>query len=103
MLFHYRLYITLLGLSLGMLACSSSRNAGGEEEGQKGEKGSLRWRVKTLTDLDTNYVRFDRVIQSSIKEQSRLLTRPVSSSTPRLASETQVYAITALLTSIKRE
>jgi len=89
---------------LAIFSCGSSRRGTErDEEAQKGEKGSLRWRVKTLTDHDTSFVRFDRIIPSSIREQSRLVPRSISSSTPRLASETQVYEITALLTAIKRE
>jgi hypothetical protein len=95
--------IALLALSFLMVSCSGSRNAEAEEEEEEAEKGSLRWRVKTLTDSDTSFIRFDRVVQSSIREQSKLRSRQISSSTPRLASETRVYELTVLLTAIKRE
>jgi hypothetical protein len=97
--------VSILALCLGIVSCGSSRDAEREEEEEEEEmeKGSLRWRVKTLTDYDTSFIRFDHVIKSSIREQSKLRSREISSSTPRLASETQVYEITALLTAIKRE
>ena len=95
--------IAFLALSFWMASCSGSRNAETEEEEEEAEKGSLRWRVKTLTDYDTTYIRFDRVVQSSIREQAKLRPRQTSSSTPRLASETRVYELTVLLTAIKRE
>jgi hypothetical protein len=62
-----------------------------------------RWRVKTLSDRDTIFVRFDTIIRSSIREQNRMAAADVSDKTRRLASETAVYEITALLVAVKRE
>jgi hypothetical protein len=70
---------------------------------QEDDEHSPRWRVKTLSDSDTIFVRFDTVVPSSIPEQNRLPFAAVDGDTRRLASETTVYEITALLIALKRE
>jgi len=70
---------------------------------QGDDEHSARWRVKTLSDSDTIFVRFDTIVRSSVKEQNLLPSAEVSSGTRRLASETTVYEITAWLLGIKRE
>jgi len=72
-------------------------------QAQDDDEHSARWRVKTLSDIDSSYVRFDSVVRSSITEQNALPRAEVNGDTRRLASETTVYEITAYLTGIKRE
>lgn len=74
-----------------------------ELRAQQDDDGSTRWRVKTLSDRDTLFIRFDSVVRSSIPEQNRMPAADVSNGTRRLASETIVYEITALLIGVKRE
>ena len=81
-----------------LATCSTVRVVFAQED-----EHSSRWRVKTLSDHDTIFVRFDTIIRSSIPEQNALPFAEVGGDTRRLASETTVYEITAYLIALKRE
>jgi hypothetical protein len=72
-------------------------------EGEEADNNSVRWKVKTLTDLDTGYVRFDTVLLTTIRDQAGISRRSIDGATSRLAVETSIYEIVCELVAIKRE
>lgn len=71
--------------------------------GQSECEGVERWSVKTLSDVDTQLVRFDSVATTTVAELARLPKLKTGHNTPRLPEEREVYMVTGRLLHYKRE
>jgi hypothetical protein len=66
--------------------------------------GEHRWDVKTLSDSDTLLIDFNKVVKTTILEQSALpKPEKIKHNTPRQSSEITVYSIDCEIVSFKRE
>lgn len=90
--------VTLLKYILTILICSLAGFLSALGQGC----GVERWDIKTLSDSDTTYINFKRVIRSTVHEQVNM-SAPFGRLNNRLASETAIYSIDCFVIGYKKE
>ena len=66
--------------------------------------GEERWDVKTLSDKDTTLINFNKIVETSVADQTAL-ERPdkITKKSPRLPLETSVYKLNCYVIGIRRD
>lgn len=64
--------------------------------------GVERWSIKTLSDIDTNKINFNKIIETTVGKQVSII-RPTINRNKRDVSETFVYKINCSIVGYKKE